>query len=163
MTFPATPHQALLGILEQYRPMRILCVSPDPIPAVVAYGVENPECLCVETNQVPLAPEFANQRYDLAIVANQLERLEKRPGIELLAGLRNLSVSRMAVLVELQHAPGWRDTDFYGLAMQCQARFDRDDRHLSLFTYDLAEYKSVPDWLNSKYWANPQLFGKYWW
>lgn len=163
MTLPATPHQALLGILEQYSPRRILCVSPEPIPAVVAWNVENPQSERVETHQVPLPADLANQRYDLAIVANQLERLDKRTGIELLAGLRNLSVSRMAVLVEMQHAPGWGDIDFFGLAMQRQARFDRDERHLSLFTYDLAEYKSVPDWLNSKYWANPELFGKYWW
>jgi hypothetical protein len=27
----------------------------------------------------------------------------------------------------------------------------------------LREYKQVPDWLNAKFWANPQLFGKYWW
>lgn len=163
MTLPATPHQALLGILEQYRPRRVLCVSPEPIPAVVAYGAENPDCVRLETNEVPLTAEFANQRYDLALVADQLERLEKRSGIELLAGLRNLSVGRMAVLVDLQHAPGWRDTDFFGLGLQRTARFDREGRHLSLFTYDLAEYKNVPDWLNAKYWANPQLFGKYWW
>ncbi len=163
MTRPATPHQALLGILEQYRPQRVLCVSPEPVPAVVAWGADNPESVRFEANQVPLPPELANQRYDLAIVADQLERLDKRTGIELLAGLRNLSVSRMAVLVELPHAPGWQDTDFFALAMQRQGRYDRDDRHLSLFTYDLAAYKSVPDWLNSKYWANPQLFGKYWW
>ncbi|WP_221179020.1 DUF6231 family protein, partial [Pseudomonas chlororaphis] len=25
------------------------------------------------------------------------------------------------------------------------------------------EYKQVPDWLNSRFWANPENFGKYWW
>ncbi|MCF3991384.1 DUF6231 family protein, partial [Pseudomonas aeruginosa] len=25
------------------------------------------------------------------------------------------------------------------------------------------EYKQVPDWLNAKFWANPENFGKYWW
>ena len=24
-------------------------------------------------------------------------------------------------------------------------------------------YKQVPDWLNAKFWANPENFGKYWW
>ncbi|MFO5894085.1 DUF6231 family protein, partial [Pseudomonas aeruginosa] len=23
--------------------------------------------------------------------------------------------------------------------------------------------KQVPDWLNAKFWANPENFGKYWW
>jgi hypothetical protein len=39
----------------------------------------------------------------------------------------------------------------------------RDQQVLSLFTYDLREYKQVPDWLNAKFWANPENFGKYWW
>ena len=33
----------------------------------------------------------------------------------------------------------------------------------NMCTYDLREYKQVPDWLNAKFWANPERFGKYWW
>ena len=159
----ATPTHALLGILDQYQPERLLCISSDPIPAVTAYIKAHPECKLIETAQVPLPDDLANQRYDLAIVADQLERLDKRQGIELLAGLRNLSVSRMAVLVELAEAAEWESNDFYGLAMQRDARFEKDGRCLTLFSYDLAEYKTVPDWLNSKYWANPENFDRYWW
>ena len=36
-------------------------------------------------------------------------------------------------------------------------------RVLGLFTYGLHEYKQGPDWLNAKFWANPQNVGKYWW
>jgi len=25
------------------------------------------------------------------------------------------------------------------------------------------EYKQAPDWLNARFWANPQHFDKYWW
>ncbi|MGV8865199.1 MAG: DUF6231 family protein, partial [Pseudomonas sp.] len=25
------------------------------------------------------------------------------------------------------------------------------------------DYKQVPDWLNAKFWANPENYGKYWW
>lgn len=159
----STPTQALLGILDQYQPQRLLCISGDPIPAVAAYIEQHPQCALFETHQVPLADELANQRYDMAIVADQLEKLDKRQGVELLAGLRNLSVSRMAVLVELEQPPDWQASDFYGLAMQRDARFEKDQRCLTLFTYDLAEYKTVPDWLNAKYWANPENFDRYWW
>lgn len=159
----ASPTSALLGILDKYQPRRLLCVSTAPVPAAMAYGDQFDECECFNTAEVPLPPELANQRYDLAIVANQLERLDKRSGTELLAGLRNLSVSRMAVLVDHSQTQGWQDTDFYALALQRTARFEQGDRVLTLYTYDLAEYKQVPDWLNSKYWANPAMFGKYWW
>lgn len=158
-----TPSAALLAILDQYQPASLLCISREPIPAVAAYCAEHADCQVTHTDQVPLPGAVANQRYDLAIVADQLEAIAKRLGIELLAGLRNLTVSRMAVLVDLAQADGWQDNDFYGLAMQRHTRFQRDERSLTLFTYDLAQYKAVPDWLNSKYWANPEMFDKYWW
>ncbi|QIB51229.1 MULTISPECIES: DUF6231 family protein [Pseudomonas] len=158
-----SPTAALLGIFEHYQPQRLLSVSPESIPAAVAFCATHPDCTHFETDRVPLPADLAGRRYDLAVVADQLERLDKRQGMELLAGMRNLLVSRMAVLVDMQRTPAWEQNDFFGLAFQRQGYFERDGQTLTLFTYDLASYKSVPDWLNSKYWANPELFGKYWW
>ena len=83
-------------------------------------------------------------------------------GLELLGGIRNLNASRIAVLADLT-ACGWKETDFFALALQSNERFQRDEQVLTLFTYDLREYKQVPDWLNARFWANPENFGKYWW
>jgi len=161
----ATPNATLLSILEHYQPARLLCVSQSRVPAIAAYCAAHPATQLVTSDQAPLQPEVANQRYDLAIIADQLEHLPQRTGIELLAGLRNLSASRLAVLVDLVQAADWQENDFFALALQRRASFtDTDDnRTLSLYTYDLADYKQVPDWLNSKYWANPEMFDKYWW
>ena len=82
--------------------------------------------------------------------------------LQLLAGVRNLNASRVAVLVDLE-ASDWQETDFFALAMQNSERFQREGQTLTLYTYDLYEYKQVPDWLNAKFWANPENFGKYWW
>jgi hypothetical protein len=95
-------------------------------------------------------------------LAALLEHLSKRDGLQLLGGIRNLNASRIAVLVDLS-ACDWQATDFFSLALQISARFERDEQTLTLFTYDLLAYKQVPDWLNAKFWANPQMFGKYWW
>ena len=76
--------------------------------------------------------------------------------------MRNLNASRVAVLVDLE-ASNWQETDFFALAMQNSERFQREGQTLTLYTYDLHEYKQVPDWLNAKFWANPENFGKYWW
>ena len=76
--------------------------------------------------------------------------------------MRNLNASRVAVLVDLE-ASDWQETDFFALAMQKSERFQREGQTLTLYTYDLYEYKQVPDWLNAKFWANPENFGKYWW
>ncbi|MDZ4192011.1 MAG: DUF6231 family protein, partial [Pseudomonas sp.] len=74
----------------------------------------------------------------------------------------NLNASRVAVLLDLK-AGDWQETDFFALAMQASEQFQREGQTLHLFTYDLLDYKQVPDWLNAKFWANPQNFGKYWW
>lgn len=34
-----------------------------------------------------------------------------------------------------------------------------DQGSIRLFEYCLSEYKQVPDWLNARYWANPERFG----
>ena len=60
-------------------------------------------------------------------------------------------------------AADWQETDFFALALQASEHFQRDEQTLNLFTYDLLDYKQVPDWLNAKFWANPENFGKYWW
>jgi hypothetical protein len=95
-------------------------------------------------------------------VADCLEHLPKRSALELIAGIRNLNAHRLTVMVDLQ-ACDWNEADFYALAMQASERFQREQQTLHLFTYDLHDYKQVPDWLNAKFWANPQNFGKYWW
>ena len=71
----ATPTSSLLGILQHYRPASLLCVSRSEIPAVKAWLQEHPDCRVSSTDDVPLSDDLRNQRYDLAIVADQLEHL----------------------------------------------------------------------------------------
>lgn len=162
MSLANTPQQALAALLEQYSPKRLLVISQTPIPAISAYQNAHPDCFVAEQPAQALLPEFASARFDLAILAGCLEHLPKQVGIELIAGIRNLNASRIAVLVDLA-ASQWQSTDFYSLALEQNAQFSRDTQTLTLFSYDLAEYKQVPDWLNAKFWANPENFGKYWW
>ena len=155
-----TPQQALAALLEQHRPARLLYVGRSELPAIDAYSHNH--CQIDRALTGPLPADLAARRYDLALVADCLEHLPKRDGLQLLGGIRNLNTSRMAVLVDL-NASDWQATDFYSLALQLSGRFERGGQTVTLFTYDLLDYKQVPDWLNAKYWANPQMFGKYWW
>jgi hypothetical protein len=127
-----------------------------------AFKEAHPDTVVAHAAPGTLPAELAAQRFDLALVVDCLEHLPKRDGLNLLGGIRNLNASRIAVLADLS-ASGWQETDFYSLALQASERFQRDDQVLTLFTYDLLDYKQVPDWLNSRFWANPENFGKYWW
>lgn len=156
-----SPQQALAALLEHYTPQRILRVGQSSLPALEAFAQAHP-CQLDHAQSAPLPESLSTQRYDLALVADCLEHLPKRTGLELLGGLRNLNANRLVVLIDLE-AAGWQITDFYALALQVNGRFQRDSQTLTLFTYDLLDYKQAPDWLNAKFWANPSLFGKFWW
>ena len=157
-----TPQQALAALLDRYAPQRLLLIGAHEFPALQAFREAHPETEVAVSAPGPLPAELAAQRFDLAIVVDCLEHIPRREGLQLLGGIRNLNASRIAVLVDLA-ACDWKDTDFFSLALQAGERFQRDEQVLTLFTYDLREYKQVPDWLNAKFWANPQNFGKYWW
>lgn len=156
-----TPQQALAALLEHCAPRRLLCVGQHPLPAVTAY-CQSHDCHLDQVSGVPLPEPVARQRYDMAIVADCLEHLPKNTGLQLLGSLRNLNASRLAALVDMQ-AAGWQITDVYALALRIDQRFVRGEQTLSLLTYDLQDYKPVPDWLNARFWAHPELFGKFWW
>jgi len=157
-----TPQQALAALLDRYAPQQLLVVGADDFPALSAFKAAHPDSQVAQAVPGALPAEVASQRFDLAVVVDCLEHLPKRTALELLGGIRNLNANRIAVLVDLA-ASGWSETDFYALALQASERFQRDEQVLTLFTYDLREYKQVPDWLNSRFWANPENFGKYWW
>ncbi len=157
-----TPQQALAALLEQYQPERILQVGQSRPPALDAYLAGHPHSQVDHIDGTSSDATAVQQRYDLALIVDCLEHLPKRRGRELLGGIRNLHASRLAVLVDLE-ASDWQTTEFFSLGLQIADRFQRDAQTLTLFTYDLLDYKQIPDWLNAKFWANPQMFGKYWW
>ncbi|MCE5982292.1 DUF6231 family protein [Pseudomonas wadenswilerensis] len=156
-----TPQQALAALLDRHVPQRLLLIG-ERFPALEAFALAHPEVHIDVASPGPLPVELAAQRFDLALLVDCLEHLPKRDGLQLLGGIRNLNTSRVAVLADLS-ACGWQETDFFALALQASEKFKRDAQVLNLFTYDLREYKQVPDWLNAKFWANPENFGKYWW
>lgn len=163
LTFSSrTPQQALAALLDHHAPQRLLLVGASQLPALSAFQEAHPEALLAQAPAGALPADLAAQRYDLALLVDCLEHLPKRTGLELLGGIRNLNASRLAVLVDLA-ACGWQETDFFALALQASENFQREGQTLTLFTYDLRDYKQVPDWLNAKFWANPENFGKYWW
>ena len=157
-----TPQQALAALLDRYAPQRLLVIGASSFPALAAYQAAQPEALVARAAPGELPEDLAGQRFDLALIIDCLEHLPKRTGLQLLGGIRNLNASRIAVLADLT-ACGWKETDFFALALQSNERFQRDEQVLTLFTYDLREYKQVPDWLNARFWANPENFGKYLW
>ncbi|MEL0028425.1 MAG: DUF6231 family protein [Perlucidibaca sp.] len=100
-------------------------------------------------------------RHDLA-VAWLPAALPARDALHLLSALRDLHARQLLAFVPVS-AYAWQEDDLLALALQRQARFEHEGEVYEAWSYDIRTYKTVPDWLNPKFWANPENWGKYRW
>lgn len=103
----------------------------------------------------------ADRVFDLAIVANTLERLPPREGQILLARLRDRQARRLVALVPLgrhtdEQVSEWQLGDLLGFGMAVLARLETESGPAVLASYSIKAYKSTPDWFNNRFWANPE-------
>ena len=106
-------------------------------------------------------------RFDLGVLVNTLESLEKEQAGQLIARLRDLHTSRFVAAVRMgdqwENRSVWRPGDLLGYGMKLVSRYELDAKPLALYRYDIKTYKSTPEWLNPDNWANPKLWGKFRW
>ena len=98
---------------------------------------------------------------DLAIISDLLETLPKQEAIEWLGMLRNGHAQQL-VLITTQSAEAqnnWQLTDY--LALGFKQLFS--DSNNALYSYNIENYRPERDWLNSRFWANPENYDKYRW
>ncbi|ENU20380.1 hypothetical protein F994_01439 [Acinetobacter bohemicus ANC 3994] len=109
--------------------------------------------------------EFLNlpftQRYDVGFVlldSQELLAISNIQKSQLLVKLRDLMAKRIVVVSQLQDEKLLRALGFTQL-------IDRTlhDRDFALWQFNILTYKHVPDWFNSKFWANPENWNKFRW
>ena len=101
------------------------------------------------------------QRFDLAIV--RLDLLEKDQHsetqlIQMLVKLRDLFAKRLLVTATLQDEKVLRSLGFTKLISD-----QYQDADFAIWQFNILTYKHVPDWFNSKFWANPENWNKFRW
>ena len=106
--------------------------------------------------------------FDFGIAANTIEFLEKHVAIHVLARLRDLHTKKLLIVAPIgeqwkNHCSYWEETDLVALGFIVKAKIMVEQKPVHIYTFDIASYKTTPDWLNNKYWANPELWDKYWW
>lgn len=108
--------------------------------------------------------QFTN-RVDVVIVADLIEHLDKTAATVLLGKLRDVLCNQFCVCLPLvsNDCSGWQRIDLFALGLQGVENYRYGEQHYGLFKYHLKDYKKTPDWLNSDNWANPTMWGKYWW
>jgi hypothetical protein len=160
-------------LLNESLPESILAIGPNTGKLVADYVeqkrfLKRPcEVSTIEDGDL-LAQLEALCRFDIGIVMDMLQHMDKSRGCQLIARLRDLHTPRFCVVVPMGadwqgHESHWEPADLLGLGMSRVNVHQHDDKPVHVYKYDIATYKKTPDWLNAKDWANPELWDKYRW
>lgn len=116
--------------------------------------------LCESINELPV--------FDVILLADVLEKLGKQDAEVLIGRLRDLHSRHLYVFIRIGEdwedlKSYWQRTDLLAHGFTLYQRYTDNNHEYDLCRFDLESYKQTPDWLNSDYWANPELWGKYRW
>ncbi|SPL70867.1 DUF6231 family protein [Acinetobacter stercoris] len=101
------------------------------------------------------------QRYDLGFVlldTHQLRDISDNQKSQILVKLRDLMAKRIVVTCQLKDEQLLRALGFTQLIDKTSHESD-----FALWQFNILTYKHVPDWFNSKFWANPENWDKFRW
>lgn len=175
----AAIHKILIQIFSENQPKSILCVGNNVQDGLRELNVIPTQCRVCEVTVSQIYSGHTdlgaligwhsrNDIFDFCVVANALEYLDKNDATHLLAHLRDLYTKRLIVVVPVgnqwvNHISLWQESDLLALGFIAKAKLRVKQKPVCVYTYDINTYKTTPDWLNNKFWANPELWGKYWW
>ena len=101
------------------------------------------------------------QRYDLGFVlfdTDEMQNINEMQKSQLLVKLRDLMAKRIVVVSRLQDEKLLRSLGFTQLIDKTANSAD-----FALWQFNILTYKHVPDWFNSRFWANPENWNKFRW
>jgi len=160
-------------LINECQPESILLIGDKIEPYVQSYlkqrTVLKKGCSTVQMPaQSALTELQQHDRYDVGIVDNALENLDKDHGGQLIAALRDLHTRRFAVVLRIGNGwdgqrSTWLSNDLLGFGMRLVNRYNAGGKAVHIYKYDIATYKKTPGWLNTQNWANPHLWNKYRW
>lgn len=99
--------------------------------------------------------------YDLVLFNNILSNVSHEKAEQLIAQVRDQHSKQLLVLQS--ETSNWETTNFIQMGMQQIAKFNPANDTPEIWYFSLETYKRVPEWLNSRFWANPEKFDKYRW
>lgn len=110
-----------------------------------------------------LLPLPFQQRYDLSVF-HLTGQLDSREATQALTRLRDLLARRVMVIVTDQALVEMPEQlRALGFSQLDQPTDGQPAQPWQIWQFNILAYKQVPDWLNAKFWANPENWGKYRW
>ena len=169
-----TIQTVLNKILIDDPPKSVLCIGRGAGNEINKFLSQRPDCQLMHLDLAEMgiqkALEMLDSRdiFEFSIVADCIEYLDKASAEHLLARLRDIYTKKLLVVVPIgnqwqEHTSYWKETDMLALGFILKAKIGVTEKPVHVYAFDVASYKTTPDWLNNKYWANPELWDTYWW
>ncbi len=139
-------------VLMDCRARHVLCLNTE----AQALLQNLPDELLPLTLHHHRAGEF-KERLDLALLYERPTGLTDRALRQTLAEARDLLARH--VLIFLQE----KDSQLIHPDALGYTQLAHHDSGMLVWTFDILTYKQVPDWLNARFWANPENWGHHRW
>ncbi|MDR9406012.1 MAG: DUF6231 family protein [Spiribacter sp.] len=153
-----TTADALSAALNALSPATFSLYSDDA--TLVAIAKQSSAGHCHSASPHPLGIELPAT--DLAVVDADIA-LPAEELTELLARLRDLLARQVLVIAPTQAQTTFNHAGLIGLGFQRWTSPGAEQPERRWYRFDIRDYKSTPDWLNARHWANPELWDKYRW
>ncbi|WP_019626561.1 DUF6231 family protein [Thioalkalivibrio sp. ALJT] len=149
-----------LDALRQHLPRRLrngraVLLFAGPNPASVPEGLEP----IMVTDFLATPPQ---QRVPLVLLLDTLSALGVPTGQQLLGGLRDRWADEVLILHRLDDHR-WGLNDFLALGYRRDPDAEAVLPDHAVYRTSLYDYKLTPDWLNARFWANPEMWDKARW
>ena len=135
-----------------------------PIHTALCIGQKIDQNVSIQWNYFSVT-DFLNlpftQRYDLGFVlfdTEEMQTISDSQKSQLLVKLRDLMAKRIVVVSKLTDEKLLRSLGFTQLIDK-----NTHESDFALWQFNILTYKHVPDWFNSKFWANPENWDKFRW
>jgi hypothetical protein len=157
--------------LESHKPAAVLAIGPRAAALLLPYQSAHAECRITLLDadgdldaQSLLHAVAACGRFDFVVVRGVLERIDKQSGAHFLACLRDVHTRRFCVaLAATGGGQHWTAAELVAMGLDHWPAEIVDETRLEIYGFDLGTYKATPAWLNPRYWAHPEHWGKFRW
>ncbi|EMR12332.1 hypothetical protein MPL1_10888 [Methylophaga lonarensis MPL] len=159
MTDSIALSKILVPLVARFQPKSLLLAGETALECIKGY--EDTRLLKITT---PFAQSQLEQLplVDVAVISDLTEQLDVAAGQQWLGSLRNRYTPHIFLISEPAQARqnGWQLTDYLALGLRHIAGTQQG---VQLFSYAIENYQYRRDWLNSRFWANPENYDKYRW
>ena len=165
----AADEPSLSDLLEQFAPASVLAAGAAADELAQTYCRDHPHCQATVLSPEELTAQVDRLgRFDLALISHTLEYLDRDAAARLIARLRDVHARRLIVILPMGpdwegHKSHWHKNSMLAYGFVHVGGRTHEGREVHFYAFDIDTYKTTPDWLNARYWANPELFDKYWW